>query len=62
MRSSVALRIINNTIRLAEIKPFPSSNFGNTQKSLKNTGNILRQIEEAQQYLQLCETAQQKVN
>jgi len=30
-------------------------------QSLKNTGNILRQIEEAQQYLQLCETAQQKI-
>lgn len=30
-------------------------------QSLKNTGNILRQIEEAQQYLALCEVAQQKI-
>ena len=30
-------------------------------KSLENTGNILRQIEEAQQYLKLCEASQVQV-
>jgi hypothetical protein len=31
-------------------------------QSLENTGNILRQIEEAQQYLKLCEASQVQIN